>query len=65
MTIEEMNKTEFTAGMKVNYKGETQDLISVNFEEHLIGIGNAEDVDSEIDWVRCENVSLEVKNERY
>lgn len=33
MTIEEFSQTGFHAGMKVRYKGEIRDLVSVDFEK--------------------------------
>ena len=51
--------------MKVRYKGEIRDLISVDFEENLIGIESGEieceecgHVETGIQWVRCENCDL-------
>jgi hypothetical protein len=64
MTIEEFNKLRFGAGDQVIFKGEIYDLVSVDFEEALIGIderlvGSEED---DISWKRCENCEL-VKKE--
>jgi hypothetical protein len=56
MTIEEFNNTRFGNGMKVIYKGVENDIVSVDFEESLIGLGDVEE--GEIYWVRCENVNL-------
>lgn len=65
MTIEEFSQTGFYAGMKVRYKGEIRDLIPVDFEENLIGIESGEieceecgHVETDIQWVRCENCDL-------
>lgn len=65
MTIEEFSQTRFHAGMKVRYKGEIRDLVSVDFEENLIGI-ESEEIECEecghveigIQMVRCENCDL-------
>lgn len=65
MTIEEFTQTGFHSGMKVRYKGEIRDLVSVDFEENLIGIESEEieceecgRVETGIQWVRCENCDL-------
>jgi hypothetical protein len=60
MTIEEFKQTRFSAKMKVLYKDKECPIISVDFEECLLGIGYNQqfEVDDEIDWVRCENVEL-------
>jgi hypothetical protein len=58
MSIEEFNDTRFGNGMKVIYRGEENDIVSVDFEESLIGIGIEGGDDGEIHWVRCENVTL-------
>ena len=63
MTIEEMDKTKFSAGTKVSYKSEIFDIIAVDFSENLIGIGFAGNVDDPIQWVRCENVKIEYENQ--
>ena len=51
--------------MKVRYKGEIRDLVSVDFEENLIGIKSGEieceecgHVETGIQWVRYENCDL-------
>ncbi len=51
------DKTRFGAGMQVEYKNSTYDIISVDFEEGLIGIDETGDSDS-LSWKRCENVTL-------
>jgi len=58
MTIDEMNKTGFCSGMKAVYNGESFDIITVDFVEHLIGIGDSCDVESPIVWVRCESCEI-------
>lgn len=63
MTICEFDTTGFGAGTKVEYKGVTCPVYSVDFEEKLIGIplhlvcGGVED-ETEVQWVRCENCNL-------
>lgn len=65
MTIKEFNSTGFHMGMKVKYKGEVRNLVSVNFDENLIGLEDEEseceecgNTFTEIYWVRCENCQL-------
>ncbi len=60
MTIKEFNKTGFRNGMKIEYKGNIYDIISVDFEESLVGIEkiDCEGGDKEISWKRCENCKL-------
>nr|DAZ81093.1 MAG TPA: zinc ribbon domain protein [Caudoviricetes sp.] len=53
MTIEEFSQTGFHAGMKVRYKGEIRDLVSVDFEENLIGIESGE-----IECEECGHVEI-------
>ena len=57
MTIEEFNKTGFTGKMKIKYKDEVHDLISVDFEEALFAYSLDDGYES-LCWVRCENVSI-------
>ena len=51
--------------MIAEYKGKTYYIVTVNFEEHLIGL-----YDSDIIWARCENCRIinesevEQKNEK-
>lgn len=65
MTQEEFNNIKFTFGMIAEYKGKTYYIVTVNFEEHLIGL-----YDSDIIWARCENCRIinesevEQKNEK-
>lgn len=65
MTIQEFSNTRFCAGMKVEYQGEIRNLVSVDFEESLIGIEFGEreceecgHISSDIYWVRCENCNI-------
>ena len=61
MTIEEFDKTGFTWRMKCEYKGKEYEIISVDFEERIIGIfeiDDPRDPEANIDWKRCENVKL-------
>ena len=43
MTIEEFDKARFTGQMKCKYKGKEYDIISVDFEERIIGIFEVDD----------------------
>lgn len=57
MTIEEFDNTDWIGGAQVFFEGKTYDVISVDFQERLVGID--EDLgDDEISWKRCENVTL-------
>ena len=60
MSIDEFNRTKFTGNMKVTHNGRARELFSVNFEESLIGL--LEDCAGhdlgDIEWVRCENVTV-------
>jgi len=66
MTIEEFDKTSFKAEMKAMYKGEIREIVTVDFEEKLIGFEDPTEelFDEEgesiavINWVRCENCEL-------
>jgi len=55
MTTEEFNKTKFGANMKASYRGDTHNVIGVNFFEALIELECEHD---ESMWARCENVDL-------
>lgn len=57
MTVEEFNQRRYGAGMKCLYKGQELDIVSVDFEEALIGL-EIEGDDENINWVRCENVEI-------
>lgn len=59
MTREEFSKTGFHGAMPVIYQGNVRLVRSVDFEEDLIGLVSECD-QSDIDWVRCENVSLKL-----
>lgn len=59
MTQEEFSKTGFYGGMPVTYKDETRIVRSVDFMEDLVGLVSKDD-QGDIDWVRCENVSLQL-----
>ena len=58
MTIEEFDKTGFAAGDFAKHKHGIFPIVTVDFEEKLIGLqmkiegGDPE----EISWVRCENI---------
>jgi hypothetical protein len=56
MTTEEFDKQRWGVDMKCIYDGKTRDIISVDFPERLVGLSY--DGESEVQWVRCENVKL-------
>ena len=58
MTIEEFNNKSFGANMKVAHRGVIYDLVSVDFEEALIGYDMGDDSDNDVCWARCENCTL-------
>ena len=58
MTIEEFNNTSFGANMEIAYKGNIYDMVSVDFEEALIGYDMGDDSDNDVCWARCENVRI-------
>lgn len=50
---------KFGAGQKVLYKGKEYDLVSVDFEEQLIGfIDETNNLSDTVTWVRCENCEI-------
>lgn len=67
MTINQFENTQFTSGLNVEYAGKIYPIISVCFEEYLIGINkNIDSDESDISWVRCENCNIEIikKNQK-
>lgn len=63
MTIEQFNKTRWGAGMKVlckpmgvKYEPYEADVVSVDFDQCLIGI--PDQVGTEVRWLRCENCEI-------
>lgn len=68
MTTNECSQMFFHAGMKVKHipSGKIFDLISVDFEECLIGISEDdfynqpifEDEETNVKWFRCENCEI-------
>lgn len=56
MTTEEFDNTKFLVFDKIEYKGEVKRIMSVDFEERLIGF-NVEN-DSVLSWARHENIKL-------
>lgn len=57
MTNQEFVTFKFKAGQKVLYKGKEYDLVSVDFEEQLVGFfyNNG---DEQLNWVRYENCEI-------
>ena len=60
MTLEEFYECRFGANMFVTYQGNIHYVISVNFEEALLGlVPDKSDYDpEEWSWVRCENITI-------
>jgi hypothetical protein len=56
MTKEQFEKQEWKSGMKAKYHGGEFDIVTVNFEESLVGLGD--DKSEEVNWVRCENIEV-------
>lgn len=56
MTQEQFDAQKWKVDMKAIYEEKERDIISVDFPERLVGLSY--DGDSEIQWVRCENVEL-------
>ena len=54
MKKSKFDKTRFWAGMQVKYHDSIYYILSVNFEERLIGIN----WHGEIFWIRCENCEI-------
>ena len=63
MTIQEFDSIGWGCGMTAEYHGKTYPIAACDFEEKLVGItGVCELAESEITWVRCENVSVHKSN---
>ncbi len=60
MTIDEFNKTGFGANTRCIFKMKTREVITVSFDQQLIGLKEICDgsCDDDIEWVRCENVAI-------
>jgi hypothetical protein len=56
MTQEEFDKTNWRWSMQCEYKGVIYFIISLDFEEKLIGIKQHQN--EGLDWKRCENIKL-------
>lgn len=56
MTLDEFDKTSWSAGMKAKYRGVVYDISSCNYVERLISLYIDDDGDDI--WVRCENVEI-------
>lgn len=71
MTKEEFLRTRFAKGMRVKYRESIYDVVSVDFEECLIGMdagtqecGCCGEETVAVSWARCENCDLIAKTER-
>jgi len=58
MTLEKFKNQGWGYGMQAEYKGAVYPVISVDFEESLVGLSDVIPNLDEITWVRCENISL-------
>lgn len=60
MTQEQFDKQKWGVDMKCVYDERIRDIVSVDFEERLIGLRPETifDKGDDISWVRCENVEL-------
>lgn len=58
MTISEFNKTRFNCGMFAIYEGNKYQIVSVEFDEALIGLSGVVFGSEAPYWVRCENVEI-------
>lgn len=66
MTIEQFNNTRWGAGIRVlckpmgvQYEPYEADVVSVDFDQCLIGVmKNPESEDEDIRWLRCENCEI-------
>ena len=56
MEAKEFDEMKFHDRMKLLYKGNKHDLMSVDFEERLLAY-NIE-TDEDLRWVRCENAQV-------
>jgi len=61
MTIEQFNNHEFSRTDIAIYKGKEYSIISVDFEDKLIGINEFKD--GLASWKRCENVDVFKSNQ--
>lgn len=57
MTQEEFGAMKFRAGMKALINGKEKDIVSVDFDQSLIGLEIEGDQEN-IDWVRIENLEI-------
>lgn len=63
MTLEQFKNNTFSANTRVEYDNGIYDVISVDFEEMLIGLEMFPDEENDSDkirWVRCENCEIEI-----
>lgn len=56
MTLDDFKEFRWGAKTMVAYQHEIYDVISVNFQESLVGFLYQDDED--IVWVRCENIEI-------
>ena len=61
MTTEKFDNTGFTGQMRCLYKNKEYPIFMVDFEERLIAINETNQEvtdDMQLDWKRCENITL-------
>lgn len=58
MTVEQFKATRWGPRMHAIYKGENYPIIACNFDECLVGLTGVTLGSDDIDWVRCENITL-------
>ena len=60
MTQDEFDSTRWGADMAALYHrdNETHDVVSVDFQEKLVGLEGVTAGSDEPNWVRCENITL-------
>lgn len=58
MSIEEFNSTKWGGGMFAMYHGEKYPIAACDFEEALVALSGVTLGTDELNWVRCENITL-------
>lgn len=63
MTIEEFNNTKWGAGMEAvihskAYGTIRRPIVSVDFDQALIGFATDDEDDEQLQWIRCENCEI-------
>ena len=60
MQQHEFDNTHWGAKMTCSHRGIKRDIVSISFEEKLVGLSEiAQGADeNDVEWVRCENIVL-------